>query len=62
MIVLDFISIMTFLTSMLAGMFSMLDGVVVVSDGSTSLTLLGLFVSIAFFTRTLDLINDLRSL
>jgi hypothetical protein len=61
MIIADFLALMSTVTGMLSGFFAMIDRVIVISDGTNSLTLLNLFVSIAFVKYTIEFINELKA-
>jgi hypothetical protein len=44
----DFMALMSFLGSFFASIFTCINGVVIVSDGTSSLTLLDVFIGAAF--------------
>ena len=56
----DFMALLEFVKNTLVSVFMCLDGIVIVSDGSSSLTLLGFFVSVAFIMLFLQFIKNLK--
>jgi len=56
----DFMALLEFVKNTMVSTFTCLDGIVIVSDGSSTLTLLGFFVSVAFIMLILQFIKNMK--
>lgn len=56
----DFMALLEFVKNTMVSTFTCLDGIVIVSDGSSTLTLLGFFVSVGFIMLILQFIKNMK--
>ena len=60
MILSDFMTLMGFVQSTFVSIWSCLDHVVIVSNGTATLTLLGFFLGVAFIMIVLQMLKRIR--
>lgn len=60
MILSDFLALIGFVESTFVSIWACLDGVVIVSNGAATLTLLGFFIAVAFIMIILQLLKRIR--